>query len=266
MTMSSVTLHTLNEHKRNGRKFAMLTAYDASFANLVSSAGVEVILVGDSLGMVLQGESSTLPVTIEHMAYHTRSVANGNQGAMIMSDLPFMSYATTEQALASAAVLMRAGAHMVKLEGGRGLAETVSKLTEMGVPVCVHLGLTPQSVNTLGGYKVQGRDQSAALQMLEDARILEEAGAACLLLECVPTLLAEEITENSKVPVIGIGAGPHTDSQVLVLHDMLGITPGRKPKFVKDFMVGAQSVQAAVESYVNAVRDGSFPAPEHSFD
>lgn len=264
--MSSVTLHTLNEHKRSGRKFAMLTAYDASFASLVSSAGIEVILVGDSLGMVLQGESSTLPVTLEQMVYHTRSVAKGNQGALIMSDLPFMSYATLEQALESAAALMRAGAHMVKLEGGRNLAETVRTLTQMGVPVCVHLGLTPQSVNTLGGYKVQGREQAAALQMLEDTRILEEAGAAVLLLECVPSLLAQEITNNAKVPVIGIGAGPDTDAQVLVLHDMLGITPGKKPKFVKDFMQGAQSVSGAVESYVTAVRDGSFPSKEHSFE
>lgn len=264
--MSSVTVHTLNEHKRNGRKFAMLTSYDASFASLVSAAGVEVILVGDSLGMVLQGESSTLPVTMEQMVYHTRGVAKGNQGALIMSDLPFMSYASVESALQNAASLMRAGAHMVKLEGGRNLAETVTQLAQMGVPVCVHLGLTPQSVNMLGGYKVQGRDQTAALQMLEDARILEEAGAACLLLECVPTLLAAEITENSSVPVIGIGAGPHTDAQVLVLHDMLGVTPGRKPKFVKDFMPGAGSVSGAVESYVNAVRDGSFPGPEHSFE
>ena len=264
--MSSVTLHTLSQRKQAGEKFAMLTAYDASFANLVSSAGVEVILVGDSLGMVLQGESSTLPVTLDNMAYHTRAVAKGNQGALIMSDLPFMSYPTVEQALESAALLMRSGAHMVKLEGGRSLAPTVAKLREMGVPACVHLGLTPQSVNTLGGYKVQGRDQTAALQMLEDARILEEAGAACILLECVPTLLAEEITQNSNVPVIGIGAGPHTDAQVLVLHDMLGITPGRKPKFVKDFMQGENSVKAAVESYVNAVRNGSFPTAEHSFE
>jgi len=264
--MSSVNLQTLIEHKRNGRKFAMLTAYDASFANLVSSAGVEVILVGDSLGMVLQGESSTLPVTVEHMAYHTQSVTKGNQGALIMSDLPFMSYSNVDQALENAAELMRAGAHVVKLEGGRAMAQTVSKLTEMGVPVCVHLGLTPQSVNVLGGYKVQGREQTAALQMLEDARILEEAGAAILLLECVPTLLAEEITENSKVPVVGIGAGPHTDAQVLVLHDMLGITPGKKPKFVKNFMQGSSSVVEAVETYVSAVRDGSYPAPEHSFE
>lgn len=264
--MSSVTLQTLNQYKLNGEKFAMLTAYDASFAHLVSTAGVEVILVGDSLGMVLQGQSSTVPVTLDDMTYHTQSVARGNQGALIMSDVPFMGCATIESAMQNAAALMRAGAHMVKLEGGRWLAPIVSKLTEQGVPVCAHLGLTPQSVNMLGGYKVQGREQSAALQMLEDARLLEEAGAACLLLECVPTLLAEEITENSKVPVIGIGAGPHTDAQVLVLHDMLGVTPGKRPKFVKNFMPDAQSITQAVENYVAAVKQGTFPTAEHSFD
>ena len=264
--MSSVTLHTLNQYKLKGEKFAMLTAYDASFAHLVSSAGVEVILVGDSLGMVLQGQSSTVPVTLDDMVYHTQSVARGNQGAMIMSDMPFMGCATLDSAMNNAAALMRAGAQMIKLEGGRWLAPIVTKLTEQGVPVCAHLGLTPQSVNMLGGYKVQGREQGAALQMLEDARVLEEAGAACLLLECVPSLLAEEITENSKVPVIGIGAGPHTDAQVLVLHDMLGITPGKRPKFVKNFMLGAESVTQAVEHYVADVKSGKFPSAEHSFE
>lgn len=264
--MSSVNLQTLRKHKLNGEKFAMLSVYDATFAHVVSAAGIEVILVGDSLGMVLQGHDSTVPVTLEQMEYHTQSVARGNQGALIVSDLPFMSYATLESALQSSAALMRAGAHMVKLEGGRWLADTVTKLTQQGVPVCVHLGLTPQSVNTLGGYKVQGREQTAALQMLEDARILEEAGAACLLLECVPTLLAEEITENSKVPVIGIGAGPHTDAQVLVLHDMLGITPGKTAKFVKNFMPGSNSATEAIEKYVCEVKNGTFPGPEHSFE
>lgn len=264
--MSSVTLHTLNQYKSDNTKFAVLTAYDASFSHLVSAAGVEVILVGDSLGMVLQGEQSTLPVTLDHMVYHTQSVARGNQGAMLMADLPFMSYASPESATQSAAAVMRAGAHMVKVEGGRWLASTISTLAEQGVPVCAHLGLTPQAVNMLGGYKVQGRNQSAALQMIEDARILEEAGAACLLLECVPTLLAEEITENSKVPVIGIGAGPYTDAQVLVLHDMLGVTPGKRPKFVKNFMEGAPSIEAAIQNYVAAVKDGSFPSPQYSFE
>lgn len=264
--MSGVTLHTLNKHKQDKTKFAVLTAYDASFAHLVSTAGVEAILVGDSLGMVLQGNSSTLPVTLDDMVYHTQSVAKGNQGALIMSDLPFMSYASVEQATRSAAAVMRAGAHMVKLEGGRWLVDTVKKLTEQGVPVCVHLGLTPQAVNMLGGYKVQGRDQSGALQMLEDARALEDAGAACLLLECVPSLLAAEITENSKVPVIGIGAGNSTDAQVLVLHDMLGVTPGRRPKFVKDFMIDASSIEDAIKNYVADVKDGSFPSAQYSFE
>jgi len=264
--MSSVTLQTLKQRKLNGEKFTMLTAYDATFSQVVSEAGIEAILVGDSLGMVLQGHDSTIPVTLEQMVYHTQSVARGNRGALIMSDLPFMSCATLESALNSAAELMRAGAHMVKLEGGRWLTETVTKLNQQGVPVCVHLGLTPQSVNTFGGYKVQGREQSAALQMLEDARVLEEAGAACLLVECIPTLLAEEITENSKVPVIGIGAGPHTDAQVLVLHDMLGITPGRTARFVKNFMPGSNSVTEAVQKYASEVKNGTFPGPEHSFE
>lgn len=264
--MNSITLHTLNERKRAHQKFAVLTAYDSSFANLVSGAGVDVILVGDSLGMVLQGQDSTLPVTLDEMCYHTRCVARGNQGALIMADLPFMSYATSEQAMQSAAALMQAGAHMVKLEGGRWLAETIRLLTQRGIPVCAHLGLTPQAVNMLGGYKVQGRDQSAALNMLEDAKILEDAGASTLLLECVPTLLAEEITENSGVPVIGIGAGRFTDGQVLVMHDMLGITPGKRPKFVKNFMPDADSIEEAVRTYVNDVKSGTFPGPEHSFE
>lgn len=264
--MNNVTLQTLAKIKQSNGKFATLTAYDACFAHLMSEAGVEVILVGDSLGMVLQGKASTLPVTVQEMAYHTASVVRGNQGSLIMADLPFMSYATAEQAMESSAELMRAGANIVKIEGGRWLAETVSKLSERGVPTCVHLGLTPQSVNKFGGYRVQGRDQTAALNMLEDAKILEEAGAACLLLECVPLLLAEEITENSAVPVIGIGAGPHTDGQVLVLHDMLGITPGHRPKFVKDFMQGQTDIEGAIRAYVDAVKSGSFPSSEYSFE
>ena len=264
--MSSVTLKTLAEIKQAKGKFTTLTAYDACFSNLLSSAGIDVILVGDSLGMVLQGESSTLPVSVQDMAYHTRSVAQGNQGSLIMSDLPFMSYATPEQAMENAAELMRAGANIIKIEGGSWLAPTVKMLTERGVPVCVHLGLTPQAVNVFGGYKVQGREQDAALNMLEDAKILEEAGAAVLLLECVPLLLAEEITENSRVPVIGIGAGPHTDGQVLVLHDMLGITPGRKPKFVKNFMEQSSDIESAIKTYISEVKDGVFPGMEHSFE
>ncbi|GAA0703380.1 3-methyl-2-oxobutanoate hydroxymethyltransferase [Marinobacterium maritimum] len=264
--MSNITLHTLSARKQAGEKFAVLTAYDATFAHLVSSAGIEMILVGDSLGMVLQGQDSTLPVTVEEMAYHTASVARGNQGAMIMADLPFMSYATPEQAMDSAAVLMQAGAQIVKLEGGDWLCESVSLLAERGVPVCAHLGLTPQAVNKLGGYRVQGRDKQSALKMLEDAKRLEEAGASMLLLECVPSLLADEITRNVDIPVIGIGAGHHTDAQVLVMHDMLGITPGRTPKFVKNFMPEAESIQDAFRLYGEQVRNGQFPAEEHGFE
>lgn len=264
--MSNITLHTLTARKQAGEKFAVLTAYDACFAHLVSEAGTEMILVGDSLGMVLQGHDSTLPVSVEDMAYHTRSVASGNQGSMIMADLPFMSYATPEQAMESAAALMAAGAHIVKLEGGAWLAETISLLAERGVPVCAHLGLTPQAVNKLGGYRVQGRDRESAKQMIEDAVLLEQCGASMLLLECVPSLLAREITQAVDIPVIGIGAGSDTDAQVLVMHDMLGLTPGRKPKFVKDFMAEASTVQDAFKAYGDAVRAGTFPGPEHGFE
>lgn len=264
--MSNVTLHTLTARKQAGEKFAVLTAYDATFAHQVSSAGIEMILVGDSLGMVLQGRDSTLPVSLDDMAYHTECVTRGNQGAMIMADLPFMTYATPEQAMASSAVLMQAGAHIVKLEGGSWLCETVSQLAERGVPVCAHLGLTPQAVNKLGGYRVQGRTRESALQMIEDARRLEEAGASMLLLECVPSLLAQEITMNAGVPVIGIGAGPHTDAQVLVLQDILGITTGRTPRFVKNFLAESDSIQGALRLYGEQVRDGRFPSAEHGFD
>jgi len=264
--MSNVTLHTLTARKEAGEKFAVLTAYDATFAHQVSSAGIEMILVGDSLGMVLQGHDSTLPVSLEEQAYHTACVARGNRGAMIMSDLPFMSYATPEQAMASSASLMRAGAQIVKLEGGSWLCDTVSLLAERGIPVCAHLGLTPQAVNKLGGYRVQGRSQESALAMLEDARRLEEAGASMLLLECVPTVLAQEITLNASVPVIGIGAGPHTDAQVLVLQDILGITVGRTPRFVKNFLAESDSIQGALRLYGEQVRDGRFPTAEHGFD
>ncbi len=263
--MSNITLHTLTSLKQKGRKFSVLTAYDATFAHLVSSAGIEMILVGDSLGMVLQGHDSTLPVTLEDMIYHTAAVARGNQGSMIMADLPFMSYATVEQCMQSAGKLMQAGAHLVKLEGSAWLAESISLLSERGIPVCAHLGLTPQAVNRLGGYRVQGKDHAAAQQMIEDARLLEEAGASLLLLECVPTLLAEEITRNVDIPVIGIGAGPHTDAQVLVLHDMLNITTGRKPRFTRNFMANADSIETAIRRYDEAVKDGSFPNQDESF-
>jgi 3-methyl-2-oxobutanoate hydroxymethyltransferase len=264
--MNKVTLHTLSACKKAGEKFTVLTAYDACFAHVVSEAGVEVILVGDSLGMVLQGQDSTLPVTMDDMIYHTASVAKGNQGAMVMADMPFMSYATPEQTMDNAALLMQAGAHIVKIEGNAWLAESVSLLSERGIPSCVHMGLTPQAVNKLGGYKVQGRDRDTAKQMIEDAVRLEEAGASILLLECVPSLLAEEVTQAVDIPVIGIGAGAATDAQVLVLHDMLGITPGKNPKFVKNFMEDATNIQSAIQNYVAAVKQSSFPGPEHSFE
>src|SRR3990167_2136273 len=264
--MPDVTLTTLHSLKQSGEKIAMLTCYDATFAQAACEAGVDVLLVGDSLGMVLQCHDSTLPVSVSDMAYHTACVKRGNRGALILADLPFMAYATTEQALNNCAALMQAGAHMVKREGAAWRAEPIRQLAERGVPVCAHLGLTPQAVNILGGYKVQGRQEAQARQMRADAMALEQAGAAMLLLECVPSELAAEISQTVKIPVIGIGAGGATDGQVLVLHDMLGLSlSGRTPKFVKNFMAGQSSIQNALSAYVKAVKDGSFPATEHGF-
>lgn len=264
--MPDVTLTTLQSLKQSGSKIAMLTCYDATFAQASCQAGVEVLLVGDSLGMVLQGHDSTLPVSVAEMAYHVASVKRGNQGALILADLPFMAYAALEQTFANCATLMQAGAHMVKLEGAAWLAEPVRQLVERGVPVCAHLGLTPQAVNVFGGYKVQGRGEAQARQLRCDAMSLEQAGAAMLLLECVPSELAAEITQAVKIPVIGIGAGSATDGQVLVLHDMLGLSlTGRTPKFVKNFMDGQTSISQALTAYVKAVKDQSFPAIEHGF-
>ncbi len=263
--MKTTTLHTLAALKQEGKKFGCLTAYDACFSQLVSEAGVEVILVGDSLGMVLQGHDSTLPVTLEEMTYHTTCVARGNRGSLIMADLPFMSYATPEQAMQSSAKLMQAGAHLVKLEGAAWLAETITLLAQRGIPVCAHLGLTPQAVNILGGYKVQGRDETAAEQLLADAKALEAAGASILLLECVPSPLASAVTDAVTIPVIGIGAGADTDGQVLVLHDMLGLSSGRQPRFVKNFMTECRTPQEALKAYIDAVHNKTFPAAEHGF-
>ncbi|MFC2973388.1 3-methyl-2-oxobutanoate hydroxymethyltransferase [Azotobacter bryophylli] len=264
--MPEVTRTTLQGLKQKGEKITMLTCYDATFAHTASRAGVEVLLVGDSLGMVLQGHDSTLPVSVADMAYHTACVKRGNQGAMILTDLPFMAYATLPQALENCAALMRAGAHMVKLEGGAWLAETVSRLADNGIPACVHLGLTPQSVNLFGGYKVQGRGEAQAQRLRDDAEALERAGAAMLLLECVPSELASEISLAAQVPVIGIGAGSGTDGQVLVMHDMLGLSlSGRMPKFVKNFMAGQDSLHGAFAAYVSAVKKREFPSDEHGF-
>ncbi len=261
-----VTLTTLVRMKQAGERIACLTAYDAAFAGVLEAAGVEVLLVGDSLGMVVQGHDSTLPVGVDDMAYHAAAVARGSRRALRVVDLPFLSYATPERALASAGRLMQAGgAHMVKLEGGREQAEVVHRLTECGVPVCGHLGLLPQSIHRLGGYRVQGREPEAARRLREDARLLEEAGAGLLVLECVPAALAREISRALTLPVIGIGAGPDCDGQVLVLYDLLGISPGRRPRFSKDFLSGEPSVAAAVSAYVQAVKSGGFPGPEHTY-
>lgn len=263
-TRKPITLTTLAKMKRNREKFTVLTAYDASFAALFEAAGVEVILVGDSLGMVVQGQSTTVPVTMDDMIYHTRLVARGCQTALLMADMPFASYATVEQGVRNAARLMQeGGAQMVKLEGGGALAETVRQLSRNGIPVCAHLGLLPQSVHKLGGYKVQGREEAAAQQIIDEALVLQEAGADVALVECIPAELAARLTEVLEIPLIGIGAGPQCDAQVLVCYDMLNITRGRRPKFSKNFLVGCDSLQAAVEAYVRAVKSGEFPGPEH---
>ena len=265
---SPVSLNTLRQKKRRGQRFAALTAYDALFAEMISSCGVDVLLVGDSLGMVLQGHDSTLPVTLDDMVYHMNCVRSGNNGALIMADLPFMSYASEAQSLESAASLMRAGAHVVKLEGGAWLAESTRLLTERGIPVCAHMGLTPQAINRIGGYRVQGRNPKDAQAMIDEALILQDSGASIILLECVPVALGQEITERLEVPTIGIGAGPHTDGQIMVMHDMLGLTPSsiRVPKFVKNFLPESDDgIPGAFRAYANAVQSGTFPGEEHSF-
>ncbi|MBB5320797.1 3-methyl-2-oxobutanoate hydroxymethyltransferase [Marinobacter oulmenensis] len=261
----AVTINTLREYKQKGEAFSALTSYDATFAQVVSEAGVDVILIGDSLGMVLQGNDSTLPVTMDELVYHTRCVAKGNRGSLVMADMPFMSYGTIPDALDNAAELMRAGAHMVKLEGTDWMKDTIHALSERGVPVCAHLGLTPQFVNKLGGYKVQGRNEKAAEAMIEHACELEAAGADAILLECVPAPLAARITQAVQAPVIGIGAGSGTDGQVLVVHDMLGLTTGHKPRFVKDFLAENASISEAIAAYHQAVKARTFPAEEHTF-
>ncbi len=244
----------------DGEKITMLTCYDASFARLLDAAGVDVLLVGDSLGMVLQGHASTVPVSLDEMAYHTQCVARGNTHAWIVGDLPFGSYHEgPDHAMRSAASLMQSGAHMVKLEGGGWTADTMRFLVERGIPVCAHLGLTPQSVHALGGYRVQGRDAPAADILRRHARELSEAGASMLVVELMPSALASELTQALPIPVIGIGAGAGCSGQVLVLHDMLGITQGRLPRFVRNFMEGCGSVEDALCAYVAAVREGSFP-------
>jgi 3-methyl-2-oxobutanoate hydroxymethyltransferase len=262
---SAITVPKLQAMREAGEKIAMLTCYDASFASLLDSAGVDSLLIGDSLGNVLQGQATTLPVTLNDIAYHTACVARARPSALIVSDLPFGTYGTPAEAFASATQLMRAGAQMIKLEGGEWLAETVRFLVERAVPVCGHIGLTPQSVHAFGGFKVQGKTEAAAGRLLCDARALQDAGAQLLVMEAIPSRLAGETTKQLKIPTIGIGAGIDCSGQVLVLHDMLGIFPGKRPRFVKDFMQGSSSILAAVEAYVREVKDGIFPAAEHTF-
>ncbi|MBA2351141.1 MAG: 3-methyl-2-oxobutanoate hydroxymethyltransferase [Pseudomonadota bacterium] len=260
------TLLTLQNMARDGAKIAALTCYDASFAALLDAAGVDLLLVGDSLGMVLQGHDSTLPVTVADIVYHTTSVARGAKRAFIVADMPFGSYqASPAAAFDNAARFMAAGAHMVKIEGGQAMCETIEFLTRRGIPVCGHLGLMPQSVHQAGGYRVQGRGDADAARMLEDARSVAGAGAGMLVLEAIPAPLARDITGALAIPTIGIGASVECSGQVLVLHDMLDIYPGRKARFVKNFMQGTDSVRAAIEAYVTAVKARTFPAPEHCF-
>jgi 3-methyl-2-oxobutanoate hydroxymethyltransferase len=260
------TLTTLREMYGKGEKIAVLTCYDASFAGVLEEAGVDMLLVGDSLGMVLQGHDTTLPVTLEQMAYHTACVARGSQRAVIIADMPFgTSQVSPEQTFEHAARLMAAGAQIVKLEGGVVMAQTISFLAQRGIPVFAHIGLTPQSVHQMGGYRVQGKGKTAAEQVLQDALAVERAGASMLLLEGLPAALAEKITASVSIPTIGIGAGPGCSGQVLVVYDMLGIYPGKKPRFVKDFMQGAGSIAEAVAGYVREVKAGTFPDAAHSF-
>ena len=277
--MKKVSVATLLAKKQQAHKFATLTAYDASFAKIFDEAGIDLILIGDSLGMVLQGESSTLPVTVAQVAYHTRCVASSCQRAMIVADMPFMSYATPEQAYNSAAELMRAGANMIKMEGGDWLCHTIEGLVQRGVPVCGHLGLTPQSVNVFGGFKIQGRGQDAARdgggiqaggqdaaeQLLLSAKALEQAGIQLLVLECIPAPLAERVSQTLSIPVIGIGAGAKTDGQILVMQDMLGITAGYVPSFSKNYLALTGDIRKAVTLYVEEVEQGKFPSSQESF-
>lgn len=261
-----VNVATLRKMKAEGQPIACLTAYDASYAVLVDAAGTDLVLVGDSLGMVIQGHETTVPVTVGDIIYHTRNVARGLRRAFLVSDMPFMSYTDPDQALRNAVQLMQeGGAMMIKLESGESQVDIVRHLARHDIPVCAHLGLKPQSVHKIGGFKVQGREPSEAKRMVDNARRLQDTGADIVLLECVPNEVGAAVTEALEIPVIGIGAGPGVNGQILVLYDMLGITHGRTPRFVRNFMQGLDSPLEALRAYVNAVRDGSYPAPEHCF-
>ncbi|WDE04537.1 3-methyl-2-oxobutanoate hydroxymethyltransferase [Thalassomonas viridans] len=263
--MAKITTSRLLKMKEQGEKISTITAYDASFAKIFDQAGIHAILIGDSLGMVLQGENDTLPVTIEDMAYHTRCVSRGVEETLVISDMPFMSYATKEQAFVNASKLMQAGANIIKMEGGSWLVDTIAALVERGIPVCGHLGLTPQSVHVFGGFKVQGREHDKAQQMIAQAKELEQAGVQLLVLECIPAELGKAITETVSIPTIGIGAGKDTDGQILVMHDALGISCSYMPKFSRNFLVDTGDIKKAIELYISEVSEGNFPGPEHIF-
>ena len=264
--MPKITLNTLKKYRAENKKFSVVTAYDACFASLASDAGIDAILVGDSLGMVLQGHQSTLPVTVADIAYHTRCAAAASSSCLIVADVPFMASATTQDAVDTARELMQAGAHVVKIEGGTNLVDLVKLYRDQGAATCCHLGLTPQFVNQFGGYRVQGRTDETAKRLIDAAAALDAAGTDLILLECVPNHVTEAIMNVTTVPVIGIGAGPSTTGQVLVMHDLLGITPGKTARFVKNFMASADSILEAFQAYNRAVKNGSFPAPEHCFE
>ncbi len=265
-SVQPLTLQDFARMRADGEKIACMTAYDASFAKLEDDAGVEWVLVGDSLGMVIHGQPSTVAVSVDDMVYHCRATAHGLQRGFLVADMPFLSFSTTDEAMFNARRLMQQGyAKMVKLEGGAVQAEIVHFLTQRGVPVCGHLGLRPQLIHKLGGFKVQGRDSAVADEMIEDAKVLQQAGADMLLLECVPNSLAKRISEAASVPVIGIGAGPDVDGQILVLHDVIGVSRGRRPRFVRDFLADSGDVESAIRRYVAAVKSGEYPAVEHTF-
>ena len=259
-----LTINHIQEMKRKGEKIAMLTCYDAAFARAMDEAGVDIILVGDSMGMVVQGMNSTVAVSVDDIAYHTLCVARGVERTFLLADMPFGSYHNESTAMNNAVQLLSAGSAMVKLEGAGPMIAIVEYLVSRGVPVCGHLGLTPQSVHQLGGFKVQAREAEAASQLMADALALQMAGAQMLVLECVPAALGREVSAQLDIPLIGIGAGADCDGQVLVMHDMLGLG-GRVPRFVANFMQGGQSIGAAFERYVSDVRSGRFPAKEHEY-
>lgn len=264
---SKVTVSTLQKLKQAGEKFTMLTAYDASFASILDQAGVDIILVGDSMGMVIQGHDSTIPVTVEQILYHTQCVSRVCEHSLVIADMPFMSFADVPRALDNATILMKeGGARAVKLEGGGPVLPVVETLAKHGIPVCAHLGLQPQYINKIGSYRVQGREQAAADNMLAEAKAMQDAGADMLLMECIPAALAEKITDSLSIPTIGIGAGPGCDAQVLVLYDVLGISFGRIPKFAKNYLAETDSIDAAIRAYVAEVKAGQFPTDKHSFE